>query len=86
MEALKSLFKAKAEFVRSSEDEGNSPTDEQLESFMRNLSAETGLALRGAPAAVRLTNTTVVVQYGSLLILQYCQCRQYSAVRSTILE
>ncbi|CAM9589106.1 unnamed protein product [Ascophyllum nodosum] len=52
MEALKQLFKAKAEFVRSSEEEGDAPTDTQLASFLRSLTQETGLAIRGAPSAV----------------------------------
>lgn len=52
MDALQDLFKAKAEFVRTSEREGNPPSDEQLASFLRNLTQETGLAIRGAPPAV----------------------------------
>lgn len=52
MEALKQLFKSKAEFVRTEEENGNPPTDEQLASFLRNLTSDTGLALRGAPPQV----------------------------------
>ena len=59
MEALKKLFKAKAEFVRSSEEEGNAPSPEQLGSFLRNLTQATGLAIRGAPPAVRLERDNI---------------------------
>lgn len=52
MESLRHLLKKKAAFVSSSEHDGNPPTDEQLASFLRNLTSETGLALRGAPPAV----------------------------------
>lgn len=62
MEALKRLFKAKAEFVRSSEQEGNTPSDEQLGSFLRDLTQATGLAIRGAPPAVRLDFILVIVR------------------------
>lgn len=54
MEALKQLFKANADFMKSSEVEGNSPSDAQLASFLKKLTQETGLAIRGAPSAVRL--------------------------------
>lgn len=53
MEALKQLFKLKAEFVRSQTDSGSPPTDEQLASFLSNLTAETGLAIRGTPRKVQ---------------------------------
>lgn len=53
MEALKQLFKLKAEFVRSQTDSGSPPTDEQLASFLSNLTAETGLAIRGTPRKVK---------------------------------
>lgn len=65
MEALKRLFKAKAEFVSSSEHDGNPPTDEQLACFLRNLTAETGLAIRGAPQAVGLLFIFISYEYSS---------------------
>lgn len=52
MDSLRYLLKKKAAFVSSPEHDGNPPTDEQLASFLRNLTAETGLALRGAPPGV----------------------------------
>lgn len=52
MESLRHLFKNKAAFVSSSEHDGNPPSEEQLASFLRTLTAETGLALRGAPPGV----------------------------------
>lgn len=56
MEALKLLFKRKAEFVRSEESNGIEPTGSQLASFLQSLTAETGYALRGAPSAVSTFN------------------------------
>eukprot|EP00903_Cladosiphon_okamuranus_P006431 g6292.t1 len=53
MESLRYLLKKKVAFVSSDEHDCNPPTDAQLASFLRNLTAETGLALRGAPTAVR---------------------------------
>lgn len=53
MESLRHLLKNKVDFVSSPEHDGNPPTDEQLASFLRNLTTETGLALRGTPPGVR---------------------------------
>lgn len=53
MEALKHLFKSKAEFVRSQAESENPPTDDQLASFLSKLTAETGLAIRGTPREVK---------------------------------
>lgn len=61
MEALKQLFKAKADFVKSSDENDNAPSDAQLASFLRNLTQETGLAIRGAPPAVRLLYIKVLI-------------------------
>ena len=55
MEALKHLFKRKTDFVKSEDEEGNAPSDAQVAHFLRSLTRETGLALRGAPTAVRGT-------------------------------
>lgn len=52
MESLRHLLKKKVAFVSSDEHDSNPPTDEQLASFLRNLTAETGLAIRGAPPGV----------------------------------
>lgn len=53
MESLRHLLKRKKDFVASPAHDGNPPTDAQLASFLRNLTAETGLALRGTPPGVR---------------------------------
>ncbi|CAB1117430.1 unnamed protein product [Ectocarpus sp. CCAP 1310/34] len=53
MDSLRHLLKKKVDFVSSPEHDGNPPTDEQLASFLRNLTTETGLALRGTPPGVR---------------------------------
>lgn len=60
MEALKKRFKLKAEFVRSAEEKDSAPSDEQLACFLGNLTKATGLALRGAPPAVRVALVRVV--------------------------
>lgn len=80
MEALKQLFKTKAEFVRSQEEAGDPPTDDQLASFLRNLTAETGLALRGAPPEVKdlasETNINFVTYVRLLLPTCHSSCWQ----------
>ncbi len=53
MESLRHLLKKKEAFVASPAHDGNPPTDAQLASFLRNLTTETGLALRGTPPGVR---------------------------------
>ena len=68
MESLRHLLMKKKAFVASPDHDGNPPTDDQLASFLRTLTTETGLALRGTPQGVRKAKLdTHVVESGPSL-------------------